>query len=65
MAVMIDDELVKRLVRAFEVQLGTKLELNQKADEKIIGGFVFRVEGYQYDASVVTKLNEIRKSFKI
>jgi len=38
-----------------------KVEINQTIDPDIIGGFVVTVEGMQYDASISTKLNTIKK----
>lgn len=42
---------------------GTKIEVKNKVDPSIIGGFVLRLDDQQFDASIKTKLNNIKKSF--
>jgi F-type H+-transporting ATPase subunit delta len=39
------------------------LEIEVKVDPNLIGGFTLEFEGKQYDASMATKLNELRKQF--
>ena len=39
----------------------TKVELTDKVDPEIIGGFIITVGGIQYDASVSSKLKDIKK----
>ena len=39
------------------------LEIEVKVDPTLIGGFTLEFEGRQYDASMATKLNELRKQF--
>ncbi len=40
-----------------------KVELVEKIDEKILGGFVLRMDDQQIDESVATKLNKIKNKF--
>jgi len=49
-------ELVKRSVSG-------EVELVEKTDKDLIGGFVLRIGDKQVDASISRKLNELRKSF--
>lgn len=60
----IDQALMSRLQKTFEDKLDAKLELSASVDEKLIGGFVFTIEGQQYDASVATKIKSIQKQLQ-
>lgn len=51
------DEIVKILSKVFDA----KIELYDNTDEKLVAGFVLTVEGMQYDASVSSKLKDIKK----
>jgi len=39
----------------------SEIELKEKVDEKIIGGFILTIDDNQFDASVATKLKEIKR----
>jgi F-type H+-transporting ATPase subunit delta len=39
------------------------IELIEQKDEKLIGGFILRIEDEQYDASVASQLEKIRRQF--
>ncbi len=53
--------LVAQIKEILEKEFKSKVELSQKVDEKLIGGFVLRVEDKQYDASLSTQLKKIRE----
>ena len=40
-----------------------KVELNEKIDKNIIGGFIIRVDDKQYDASVASKITALKRTF--
>ena len=42
-------------------KLDINIELGEKVNEKLIGGFILRIEDHQIDASVLGHLNKIRK----
>jgi|SRR5690554_445547 len=44
--------------------LGKKVELNEKIDQNIIGGFIIRVGDKQYDASVANRIHAIKRDFE-
>lgn len=51
----------KSVVTAFiEKTYKTKVELIEKIDESLLGGFVLRIEDLQYDASIKTKLSSLK-----
>ncbi|NPA44973.1 MAG: ATP synthase F1 subunit delta [Chlorobi bacterium] len=56
----IDDNLRKEISDIIAIQFKTKVEMTEEVDENIVGGFVLTVEGMQYDASVTTKLKDIK-----
>lgn len=39
----------------------TKVELHEQIDTQLLGGFVLRINDLQYDASVKTKIQDIKK----
>ena len=41
-----------------------KVKIVQKVDESLIGGFKLNVDDYQIDASIASKLNELKRDFK-
>lgn len=47
----------------FVKKMGKKVELIEKIDENIIGGFIIRIGDKQYDASVVNRIKTIRTTF--
>jgi F-type H+-transporting ATPase subunit delta len=50
--------LKKYIARRFNAQV----ELHESVDEKLIGGFVLRVDDQQIDASISTKLERIKSA---
>lgn len=58
----LDAPLVEQIRKEVESVSGTKVELSQKIDPSLIGGFVLRVDDKQYDASVSTQLKRIKES---
>ncbi len=57
----LSEALVLQIVNTLETEFNAKVELRQKVDPKLIGGFVIRVEDKQYDASLSTQLKKIRE----
>ena len=57
----IDDKLRKEISDIISVEFKTKVEMTEHINKEIIGGFVLTVENLQYDVSVATKLNDIKK----
>lgn len=57
----LNEALVIQIREILEKEFNAKVELSQKVDQKLIGGFVLRVEDQQYDASLSTQLRKIRE----
>jgi len=58
-----DDKIRKLVVDKLKAITDKEIELKEIVNEDIIGGFVVRLEDYQYDASVVTQLRRLRKNY--
>jgi F-type H+-transporting ATPase subunit delta len=57
----LNESLINQVKEILEKEFSAKVELSQKVDAKLIGGFVIRVEDRQYDASLSTQLKKIRE----
>jgi F-type H+-transporting ATPase subunit delta len=58
----IDDEnIILKINQTLEEEFDAKIELSRKVNKKLIGGFILRVEGQQYDASISTQLKKIKE----
>lgn len=62
-AVPITPALEKQILDQVTKITGNKVKLEHKVDESIIGGFTLRVGDLQYDASVLNKLNGLKREF--
>jgi len=58
--VKVKNQIIDFITEAFK----TKVELEEKIDEEIIGGFILRVDDNYVDASVRHKLRKIKKELK-
>jgi len=58
-----DDKIRKLVVGKLKAITDKDIELKGIVNEDIIGGFVVRLEDYQYDASVATQLRRLRKNY--
>ncbi len=57
----VDDELRNAILKSITKKLDVKIEMGEETDEKIIGGFILRIEDQQINASVANHLNKIKK----
>ena len=61
--VALNDNIRKQVLSALKEQTkANKVNLTEKVNEELIGGFVLRYKNQQYDASIKKQLNELRKS---
>lgn len=61
-AVTLDKEVKDQIVKRLSAQVEGKLEVEERIDEKLIGGFVVRMGDTQIDASILRQFKELRKS---
>jgi F-type H+-transporting ATPase subunit delta len=59
--VKVDDETKEKLINTLKTLINSDIELHEKIDPSLIGGFVLTINDKQYDSSVSAKLNKIKK----
>ncbi len=62
-AVGLDDKLRKQVYNLLRNDTNSEVELVEKVDKKLIGGFVLRIGDLQYDASVASSIRKLTQSF--
>jgi len=60
----IDDVTRKKIMELVKDVNTSEVLIEEKINKEIIGGFIIRVGDKQVDASIVRKLNNLRRSFK-
>ena len=59
----IDEHTRNKVVELVKSTTTAEVELIEKTDKTLIGGFVLKMQDKQVDASVLRKLNDLRKNF--
>lgn len=62
-AVGLDDKLRSEVYRIVKESVKSEVELIEKIDKNLIGGFVLRMGDQQYDASIASDLRKLTKEF--
>ncbi|WP_047417783.1 ATP synthase F1 subunit delta [Cellulophaga sp. Hel_I_12] len=62
-AVPLTNDLEKKILQKVAELTGKKVEVQNTIDEKILGGFILRVGDLQYDASIASKLSNLKREF--
>ena len=57
----LSDDLRAEVVKIVKSISGKEVELNEKVDESLIGGFLIRVGDKQIDETIQSKLNDLRR----
>lgn len=55
------DGLKERLEAMFHQRTGAEIQIHEKVNPEILGGFVFEMDGYMLDASVENQFRKIRR----
>jgi F-type H+-transporting ATPase subunit delta len=58
---LLNDSILLQVKQILEKEFKSKVELSQKVNNELIGGFVLRVGDQQYDASISTQLKKIKE----
>lgn len=58
-----DDLLRAEVSKVAKNMCGGEVEITEKVDSDLIGGFILRVNGMEYNASVSGKLKKVKKDF--
>lgn len=64
-AIPLDQKVIDQIKQKFEHQLEATLEMTSETDQQLIGGFVFTIDGQQYDASVASRLKAIKQQLQL
>ncbi len=64
-ATKMDDEVRSKILTLLDKRSNAQIELDEKVDEEIIGGFVLSYEDKQYDASILRQIKNLRREFDI
>jgi F-type H+-transporting ATPase subunit delta len=62
-AVPLDSSTKKKIMELVKNNAKGEVELTEKIDKSLIGGFVLKVNDQQVDTSIKRKLNDLRKNF--
>jgi F-type H+-transporting ATPase subunit delta len=62
-AIGLDDTLRKQVYELVRKGTQSEVELVEKVDSKLIGGFILRIGDKQYDASIASSLRKLQQSF--
>lgn len=63
-ATTLSAEAKAQIIETVKKELGAnEVIVNEKIDEKLIGGFILKVGDKQFDASIASGLNKLRKEF--
>jgi F-type H+-transporting ATPase subunit delta len=60
-AVEIDEELRQIINKLVSEVFQTKVELNEKLDQKLVGGYILRIDDNQIDDSISSKLKQYKR----
>jgi F-type H+-transporting ATPase subunit delta len=63
-AVAIDDETRTRIISMVKEKFGCEVELEEEVNPALIGGFILKVGDYQFDTTIFSELNHLRKQFQ-
>lgn len=63
-SVKLTDEVREKLSELVKSATGNEVELVEKVDENLIGGFILRVGDKQIDNSIAGKLHELKQQYK-
>jgi F-type H+-transporting ATPase subunit delta len=58
----ISPEFKTAIIAKVQSTMNSKIELTEKIDKSLLGGYILRIEDQQYDASVSNKLKQMKKS---
>jgi F-type H+-transporting ATPase subunit delta len=60
----LSSKIITSIKDAFEKKLHKTIELAPETDARLIGGFVFTMDNIQYDASLATRIRNIKKQLQ-
>lgn len=61
----LDKKLIGLIKSKFEQKTKNSIEMTTNVDPDLIGGFIFTIDGKQYDASIASKLSSFKKQLQL
>jgi F-type H+-transporting ATPase subunit delta len=61
----LNSELIRQIKSKFEQKTKTIIELTTNVDPDLIGGFIFTIDGEQYNATIASKLLSFKKQLQL
>lgn len=61
----VSEKNIQQLKEDVGKKLSSKIELIQTVNENLIGGFIFKVDDLQYDATIRRNINRLKKEYNI
>jgi len=58
-----EKQLKDKIIKVLSEQTGKQIQLNEKVNEDLIGGFVINMNNRQYDASIRARLTKLKAEF--
>ena len=59
----VDDELRKQITHLIEDHYKAQVELRECVNPDLLGGFILNIDDYQFDGSLITQLQRIKRKF--
>lgn len=64
-AIELDPAMAEQIKQKFEKKIAASILMETEVNPSLIGGFVFTIDGLQYDASVASRLQAIEKQLQL
>lgn len=64
-ATQLSNEVVEKILKSTQLVKNAQYELKVSVNPEILGGYILSVGDYQIDASVKSKLNQLKKDFQL
>lgn len=64
-AIELKPEVAEQIRKKFEKKIAASILMKTEVNPELIGGFVFTIDGLQYDASVSSRLQAIEKQLQL
>jgi F-type H+-transporting ATPase subunit delta len=61
----LNSDLINQIKLKFEQKTNSSIEMTTNVDADLIGGFIFTIDGKQYDASIASKLSSFKKQLQL
>lgn len=63
-AIKLDEKTKQRMINILHHKLNSYIQIENKIDKDIIGGFIVNYKDYRYDASIVSTIKRLHKMFE-